>query len=251
MKTESVMIFLILLGIFFTSGCTNEQTLESDGNKILMSFSEHLASIRDYSGTVLQKTYDQDPVLEQYWIHVRYPDNYKVEYIESSNRNAGVISILDASEFLEYDPVNSQTIQAQVNPEGNSVTSRDYLGLLNRILPEGNIRYAGVEYLENQPAYVIEVRPEKPGDFSNLKYSEFRFSLVKVWVDPKTGFVKKVELYDSNGTRLIVSADFQELFVNSGFPDDVFSKEYYLQYSLITAPTHPPIVKYPGVEYPE
>ncbi len=251
MKTESVMIILILLGIFFTSGCTKEQTLESDGNKIIMSFSEHLASIKDYSGTVLLKTYDQDPVLEQYRIHVRYPDNYKVEYIESSRRNAGVISILDANEFLEYDPVNSQTIQAQVNPDGNSVTSHDYLGLLNRIIPEGNISYSGMEYLENQPAYVIEIQPEKPGDSFNLKYSEFRFFLIKAWVDPGTWVVKKIELYDSNGTRLIVSADYPELSVNSGFPDDVFSKDHYLQYTIITEPTHPYIVKYPGVEYPE
>jgi outer membrane lipoprotein-sorting protein len=251
MKTESVMIILILLGIFFTSGCTKEQTLESDENKIIMSFSEHLTSIRDYSGTVLQKIYHQDPVLEQYRIHVRYPDNYKVEYIESSHRNAGIILILDANEFLEYDLVNSQTIQAQVNPEGNSVTSHDYLGLLNQILPEGNIRYTGVEYLENQPAYVIEIQPEKPGDDFNLKYSEFRFSLVKVWVDPETWVVKKIELYDSNGNGLIVSAEYQELSENSGFPDDVFSKDDYLQYTIVTAPTHPPIVKYPGVEYPE
>jgi len=250
MKTESLMIILVLLSIF-TSGCTKNETPGADENKIIMSFSEHLTSIRDYSGTVLQKIYHQDPVLEQYRIHVRYPDNYKVEYIESSRRNAGVILILGANEFLEYDPVNSQTIQAQVNPEGNSVTSHDYLGLLNRILPEGNIRYTGVEYLENQPAYVIEIQPEKPGDYFNLKYSEFRFSLVKVWVDPETEGVKKVELYDSNGTRLIVSAEYQELSENSGFPDDVFSKDDYLQNTIVTAPTHPPIVKYPGVEYPE
>jgi outer membrane lipoprotein-sorting protein len=251
MKTESVMVILILLGIFFTSGCTKEQTLESDENKIIMSLSEHLTSIRDYSGTVLLKTYDQDPVLEKYRIHVRYPDNYKVEYIESSRRNGGVISILDTNEFLEYDPVNSQTIQAQVNSEGNSVTSHDFPGLLNRIIPEGNISYSGVEYLENQPAYIIEIQPEKPGDAFNLKYSEFRFSLIKVWVDPETWIVKKINLYDSNGTRLIVSADYQELSVNSGFPDDVFSKDDYLQYTIVTAPTHPPIVKYPGVEYPD
>lgn len=249
MKFESFVIILILLSIF-TSGCTTNQTLESDENKIITSFTDHQTSVKDYSGTVSLKSNNQNRVSELYKIYVRCPGKYKVEYIESSSRHKGTVSILDAGEFLEFDPVNNATTRSEINPDGNSLTSRDYQGLLNRIIPAGNVSYFGVEYIEKQPVYLIEIRPKKPGTAFNQKYSEFQFSLVKAWVDPASWVVKRIDLYDSEGTRLIVTVNYQELSVNSGISDDVFNAEQYLQYITITPPIHPPIVMYPGVEYP-
>jgi len=249
MKIESLMIVLILACIFL-SGCTKTPTPESDENKIITLFTEHQMSIKDYSGTVSLKTDDRNSVSERYKIYVKYPDRYKVEYLESSSRHTGTVSILEAGEFLEYDPVNNATITAEINPEGNAATNRDYLGLLNRIIPMGNTSYAGVAYIENKPVYLIEISPEKPGDAFNLKYSEYRFSLARAWVDPESWIVKRIELFDSERSHRIVSVNYGELLMNSGLSDTVFDPRPYLQYGTITPPTHPPVVMYPGVEYP-
>ncbi|MFA4878094.1 MAG: hypothetical protein WC586_11845 [Methanoregula sp.] len=250
MKTESFVSILILLCII-ASGCLSIQTLESDKNKIMTSFTEHQSSIKDYSGTV-SLTYDNENHISEYYkIQVRYPDKYKVEYLESSGRNPGTILIANAGTFVEFDPVHKATTTAEINPNGNEATSRDYQGLLNRLIPLGNTSFAGVDYLEKHPAYLIEIRPKRPGDDFNLKFSEFRFSRVKAWVDAGSWLVKRIELYDSDGTRRIVSADYQDLSINSGISDTVFGTERYMQYSNFTAPIHPPIVKYPGVEYPQ
>lgn len=250
MKIRSAVIILILLSITI-SGCTTNKTPEPDQNTIITSFTGHQASIKDYSGTVFLKTGNPNRVAERYKISVRYPGNYTVEYLESPGQHTGTIALLNSGAFLEYDPVNNTTVQSEVNPEGNSVTSHDYLGLLNRIIPEGNLSYLGVDYIDKKPLHVIEIRQEKPGTGFSQKYSEFSFSLVKVWVYPDTAMVKRIDLFDSDGTRLIASADYQELSINSGISDTVFDSGKYMQYRIITAPTHPYVVKYPGVEYPE
>ena len=239
MRTESVVIILILLSIF-TSGCTTNQTLESDGNKIITSFTEHQTLISDYSGTVSLSSDSMNRISESYKIHVRYPDKYKVEYVGTSGHHEGTVSILNGSEFLEYDPLSNMTTLSEINPEGNSLTSRDYQGLLNRIIPVGNISYAGVEYRENHPFYIIEIRQEKLDTYFDLKYSEYRFSLARAWVDPDSWSVKRIELDDFGTAQPIVTADYKDLLVNRGIPDDIFNPEQYKRGTIITPPTHPP-----------
>jgi outer membrane lipoprotein-sorting protein len=249
-KDESFVIILVLVCII-VSGCTQSPALESDKGKIVTSFTGHQASIKDYTGTVSVSADGQNPMAERYRISVRYPEKLKIEYLESSGRYPGTVSILDASQYLEYSPYTNTTIASEVNPDGNAATGRDYQGLLNRIIPEGNISYAGIDYQEIQPVYLIEITPVNPQHVFSPRYSEFRFNRVKVWVDPESWTAKRIDLYDSNGSRLIVSAIYSDLQVNSGIPDPVFASQEYLQHLIITPPTHPPVVTYPGVEYPQ
>ena len=249
MRTDFFIIILVLVCII--SGCTKTPIPETDGNKIITSYTEHQISIKDYSGTISLTTGNQNPVSELFRIYVRYPDRYKVEHLESSNRQIRSVTILKGGEFIEHDLIRDVTKQhPEIDPEGNDATIRDYLGLMNRIIPRGNISYAGVGTLEKKPVFIIEIRPEKPQDTFRIRYYDQHFSLARVWIDQESWIVKRIDLFESDGTRQIASVKYEELHVNSGIPDTVFESKMNLEYIAVIPPTHPPVVTYPGVEYP-
>ena len=225
--------------MIFVLGCSKNPITETDEIEIISTFTEHQMSIKDYSGIVLIKSDIRGSIPEQCKIYVRYPDKIKAEYIQSSIRHNGTVSILNGSILLEYDPVNNETILFETNPDGNSLTGLDYQGLLKKIISMGNISYSGVEYIDNIPVYLIDIRPEKPHEVFEQKYCEYRFSLARAWVDPELWIVKRIELYDSGGTRSVVTVNYQELSVNTGISENIFSSEQYLLYKIITPPTHP------------
>lgn len=154
MRNEFLFLILVLACSIIIAGCTKTPVPETDGNKIITSFTEHRISIKDYSGTISLTTGNQNPVSELNRIYVRYPDRYKVEHLESSNRQIKSITILNGGEFIEQDLINNVTKQyPEIDPEGNAATIRDYPGLVNRIIPQGNIRYGQTKMSSKRVLY--------------------------------------------------------------------------------------------------
>lgn len=241
MKTEWIVLILILVSASVT-GCSTKQISESDSKTVISTFSGHQMAISDYSGTVLITSGRRGNAPEQYKIHARYPDKIKIEYIKSSTRPEGMVSLLNGSTYLEYHPVNRETMIFETDPEGNSLTSHDYQGLLKKIIPGGNISYLGIDNKGNSPAFLVEITPEQPEDEFALRYSEYRFNRARVWVDPELWVVKTIVLVDYPDTQPIITAEYQDLSVNRGIPDNVFSEDRYLQGRVIISSTHPPKV---------
>lgn len=240
-------LILILVGVIIISGCVANQIGKLDEKEIISTFTEHQMSIEDYSGIVLIESGLGGDIEEQYRIYVKYPDKFKTECLLSSKRHSGIITIVNGNEYIRYDPVYNNTLMAETNLEGNCIIRLDYQGLLKKIIPMGNITYSGIDYIDNRPAYLIEIRLEKPDDILMLKCSSsYQFSLAKVWVDPESWIVKKIELYYPDRVAPEVTLNYQDLLVNRGISDNVFSLEQYLQYEIVTPapPPHPSHVFY-------
>ena len=246
---KNIIVITLLVAACLFSGCAETKSPQPDGAIIIRTFSENLLSVQEYSGKVTINPGNPKLSSESYSIFIRYPDNFRIEYTDSKSRHKGSVSILNGNTLIEYDPVNNETMILETDPYANSCTSHDYLGLLRQIIPENTIRYAGTDHIPGQQHYILEIIPQNGTTF-NQKYSEYQFSLVRVWVSPGSWAVKKIDLVDTKTNQRIVTADYKELLVNEGLRDDLFSSSQYLQYRTIVAPTHPPVVMYPGVDYP-
>lgn len=233
------LTIVLILGIVFTLGCLDNSGEEPDGNDIISAFTEHQMSIRSYSGELLIEESIQNNKPEYCRVHIKYPEKFKAESISSYTRSNGTISILNGSQLTEYDPLSNRTLVFETNPEGNSLTALDYQGLLKEIIPMGNLSYLGTESIDERSAYLIDIKHESPDEIFSEKYSGYQISKAKVWIDPESWIMKKMELYGKDGTGPLVIVSYSTITVNDEIPDDVFSPEQYLEYEIITPPTHP------------
>lgn len=239
---KQLLIIVLILGTAFTLGCLDNSIKEPNEDDIISSFTSHQMSIWNYSGELLIESGISGILPEECRIFVKYPSKIKAEYIQSSTRDNGTISILNGSRLIEYYPLSNRTLVFETNPDGNSLTALDYLGLLKKIIPEGNLSYQGVEYIDNKSTYVIDISPENPDELFIEKYSAYQISLARVWIDSESWIVKKIELYGKEVLSPIVTVNYRNLTVNGDIPDDVFNSEQYLQYEIITPPSHPPVI---------
>jgi outer membrane lipoprotein-sorting protein len=236
------MLFLLLTGMI-VSGCVRDQTPEPDNATILSTFREHQLAVRDYSATVSVTSRGEKP--EEFTINARYPDSIRIDYLESSARHHGTVSILNKSRYLEFDPFNNETILFETDPEGNAVTSLDFQGLVKKIVVGGNNTYAGTGIVEGREFSLIDLTLAGSQYFDE-KYTSSRFSRARIWVDPSSWQAKRVALYAQDQNIPVVSADYRNMTVNAGIPDLLFDEDPYLRYSIVTPPTHPPFV-YPDI----
>ena len=223
-----VILFLQILFIILTAGCTDISEDVISAEEIANKFIEKQENIQDYSATAtITTTQPGDTFTVK--IMFKKPNKYKIEYLEPSQNLGEGIAVTDGSTGVwNYHPEAKSADHFNESPSLNSRNmdtnsyfyGRDYYIIAKNFIEKSNISYIGIETFGEHNTYVIEAIPEEP---LNTIYNMGMISehKIRIWIDTESWIIQKMVSYDEENNSLTKIESINTKF-NIGIPDAEF-----------------------------
>lgn len=210
------LILLVTSVLLFSAGCVGE---ELTAEQIAEEYAQKQAEIEDYSATIHMTMYMGDEEIKTVsTVAQKMPDKYKMVTTESAY-GEGMTVVSNGETMWTYEPTYNSVMVMDMGSMMDDFNSSqmDYSGILQDLMDENDFTFDGLATVDGRTTYQISITPTNDSALGLL-------ANINAWIDSETWMPLKLEMYDDEGTLMIV-IEYKDFEVNTGIPDSEFEFE--------------------------